>query len=64
MNNTDNCPRCGNLYIILEQDKWGAYENCFQCGWVREILDGEPLIITYGAKGKRNREPSFAGETI
>ncbi|APV43902.1 hypothetical protein Dform_00547 [Dehalogenimonas formicexedens] len=50
-----SCPRChvGDLYG--DSDEYGAYEQCFQCGWVNypgrhlsqaeAIAEKEPVVI-------------------
>jgi len=29
-----NCPRCHTGDVYGDSDEYGAYEQCFQCGWV------------------------------
>lgn len=29
-----SCPRCHGGDIFSASDEYGAYEQCFQCGWV------------------------------
>ena len=31
-----SCPRCKGD-IILEQDHWGWYQQCIQCGYLRDL---------------------------
>ena len=33
-----SCPRCkGDL--VLDLDQWGLYEQCIQCGYLRDLED-------------------------
>ena len=39
-----SCPKCqGDL--CLEQDHYGAFQTCLQCGYLRELIDrsGNPI---------------------
>jgi len=31
-----SCPRCKGD-IMLERDRWGWYEQCIQCGYLRDL---------------------------
>jgi ssDNA-binding Zn-finger/Zn-ribbon topoisomerase 1 len=30
------CPRC-NGDVVFERDNWGWYEQCIQCGYLRDL---------------------------
>jgi len=30
------CPRCKGD-VVFEQDKWGWYEQCIQCGYLHDL---------------------------
>ena len=31
-----SCPRCKGD-IVIERDRWGWYEQCIQCGYLRDL---------------------------
>ena len=38
------CPRCGGkMYHI--RDLFGEYDNCLNCGYHRDILEGPPISL-------------------
>lgn len=42
------CPRCrGRLH--LTSDQYGRYLSCLMCGFVHELIDGDPLDIPRSA---------------
>ena len=47
------CPKChGDLY--LNEDMYGKYLNCLQCGYVKDVVDEPETEV---------REPVTAGTT-
>ncbi len=43
-----SCPKCrGDL--CLEQDHYGAFQTCLQCGYLRELIDrsGNPVAAVH-----------------
>ncbi len=57
-----SCPKCrGDLYV--ENDLSGWYEECLQCGYVRDLSGVRPLNSPRRRRLRRaNREVAFAGE--
>jgi hypothetical protein len=56
------CPRCNAGDVFADSDQYGAYEQCFQCGWMsyggkrltQEEARAEKKEVT-GAGGKERR---------
>ena len=44
------CPRCGG-FLTTDTDKFGTYDSCIQCGWLREHTTGQPLDGVSAGKG-------------
>lgn len=40
------CPRCRGT-LATERDRWGAYDNCFLCGYSRDRQVG-PTLLEHG----------------
>ena len=36
------CPRC-NGDIVFERDEWGWYEQCIQCGYLRDLQNEDEV---------------------
>lgn len=57
----ENCPRCGGR-MIPEDDRYGEFGTCIQCGFVYELIRQDPMELLAGEwikNGKqRRREPS------
>lgn len=56
------CPRCQVGDVFSASDEYGAYEQCFQCGWVNygdKVLSQkaaeEEKLQAVGAKERRGR---------
>ena len=48
-----SCPRCrGDL--LLEQDLWGRYEQCLQCGYLHDLQ--EVVEIKHWSQEGREKE--------
>ncbi len=50
-----SCPKCqGDL--CLEQDHYGAFKTCLQCGYLRELIDrsGNPVPAVQALQMKRS----------
>ena len=46
------CPRCkGDL--IFELDQWGLYEQCLQCGYLRDLQDVDAAKQQQVQQGKK-----------
>ncbi|MCX6013020.1 MAG: hypothetical protein NTV30_06355 [Chloroflexi bacterium] len=63
------CPRCkGDLY--LEKDTYGWYEECLQCGYMKDLQSQEVVLKTmrdYHKKDKQierdNKKPVFVNNS-
>ena len=59
------CPRCqGDL--VLDQDHYGKFKTCFQCGYMRDlvesVIDENPLLAaTIEADGESCAATLIAG---
>ena len=47
------CPRCGGD-VHANRDAYGGYEECLQCGWMRDVEDPKRLarLLEFAAGGK------------
>jgi len=58
------CPRChGRLFT--DRDRHGAYQSCFACGFVHELVRGPAIdLLAPAAPGQRHRDPSHKGQQL
>ncbi len=55
-----SCPRCGgDVFLNRDEYNWW-YEQCLQCGCVRELKNA-PVFTSLS--GEREEETALAGET-
>lgn len=50
-----SCPKCqGDL--CLEQDHYGAFQTCLQCGYLKELIDrsGNPVAAVQHLSRKKS----------
>ena len=51
-----SCPRCkGN--IRFDRDQYGWYEECIQCGYLRDL---ESIVLAREPNPKKEKEPCRA----
>ena len=53
------CPRCqGDL--ILDQDHYGKFKTCVQCGYLRDVVatEGNPGTVAVGTSGAGRVQPA------
>jgi ssDNA-binding Zn-finger/Zn-ribbon topoisomerase 1 len=54
-----SCPKCRGD-ILLDRDEWGWYEQCIQCGYLRDVpgvVRIEPELIGAGRRKKKESTP-------
>ena len=49
------CPRCKRGSIAFDQDQYGWYEYCIQCGYSRDLI-GMDDLEEQPAGGRKERE--------
>ena len=48
------CPKCrGDLY--LTQDSFGKYASCFQCGYLKDVQEGQLVASPVPATGRESK---------
>ena len=47
------CPRCKGD-VVVERDQWGWYEQCIQCGYLRDLQNA--VEVKQQEAHKRRRE--------
>ena len=61
---TPFCPRCGGKMMRIT-DRFGAYDNCINCGNHKDVVIGPPLTVKLKGKNKqRTRSPSIGGNAL
>jgi hypothetical protein len=53
----NSCPRCNGDMVLGNKDEYGWYEQCLQCGYLRD-LEAIVQIEQQRAKGKKTKLPS------
>ena len=51
------CPRCKGD-IVLERDHWGWYEQCIQCGYLRD-LENPVAVSEQSSEAEKKRGVSI-----
>jgi len=54
-----NCPRCKG-HLVLESDHYGWYEQCLQCGYLRDL---ECKFEARAEAIERDKDRQLAGAT-
>ena len=54
-----SCPRCHHGDVYGASDSYGAYEQCFQCGWVNYP---DRLLTLVQAQAEKKEPVSAAGK--
>ena len=50
-----SCPRCKGD-VILDQDQYGWYEYCLQCGYIGDLVHIEELAQEQASDTKEDRK--------
>ncbi len=54
-----SCPKCSG-YVRVDRDQYGWYEQCIQCGYVRDL---EPITMTPEKNSPEKGESWLEGST-
>jgi len=53
----NSCPKCKGDMVLGNKDQYGWYEQCLQCGYLRD-LETIVQVEHQRAKGKKTKLPS------